>query len=188
MIATNDDPIQVHRNWKPTPLTTMIDSAVKRLASTLTGNDNQNHRESRNTIRARIHDAIDEPISTNAKLLHEYARNNDTHMLWRCIARCIERGIIDVTSQSDDEAIRAKGHGKPKIRPTTLTNEADIREECTSPDKALESILLHATSVGKEATRCAKQAKRLKEIINRLMRKAAGFPQRRNIDNTRGAD
>ena len=124
IIATNDDPIQVHRNRKPTPLTTMIDSTIKRLASTLTGNDDQNHKESRKTIRARIHSAIDAHISTNAKLLHEYARNNDTHILWRCIARCIERGIIDITSQSDDEANRAKGHGKPKIRPTTLTKRS----------------------------------------------------------------
>ena len=68
------------------------------------------------------------------------------------------------------------GHGKPNIKVTKVPANIPIREQATDADKATESIANHATAEGREAQRCQRQHRRLQQIIDRLKRKAAHFP------------
>ena len=68
-----------------------------------------------------------------------------------------------------------QGHGKPNIMEFTIKTNEDKPENITHPDKAMESLLQHASGVGKEASRCLSQSRRIQQIVTRLQKKAKGY-------------
>ena len=68
------------------------------------------------------------------------------------------------------------GHGKPSL--TTVKVETKMEEPLptSTADEATQDIMKDASQIGQEATRCARQARRLQEIVHRLRRKAADYP------------
>ena len=97
--------------------------------------------------------------------------------MWRIPAKFIERGIADGLELNEQLRKETKGHGKPNTCKQVIRTNLQPRDACVDKDKATQSLLDHATGEGKEGRRCLKQSRRISQIISRLRRKAAGYPQ-----------
>ena len=70
------------------------------------------------------------------------------------------------------EDLRAfRGHGKINIKKERVKEDLHETSHATDPDKAMESLMEHATVCGKQAIRCIKQGRRIQQIISRVQKK-----------------
>ena len=73
--------------------------------------------------------------------------------LWRTIAKCIERGIADITESADNRKWKQlMGHGKPNIRVTKVPFNIQDRHTINPTDDAEDSLMKHATGEGKDSS------------------------------------
>ena len=128
---------------------------------------------------------MDEQIKDNTEWMTTCLKNWNTHELWRAIARCIERGIANATTDDERELKAMGGHGKTNVKVCKVPFDIQHGELATAPDDAAKSLQEHSTAEGKEAQRCQRQQNRINQIIHRLRRRAAKFPMHNNSNHHR---
>ena len=158
-----------------------IDSLNReRAAANLEGNDNDEtkHKKAKDQVLDEVKNNMDSHFNWWCEQLHHHAGNHNTDALWRTIAKCIERGIVDTLNLDNRTKDTYYGHGKPFIKPTIVQTNMEETAKYTDPDAANASLAEHATQMGQDAKRCHLQAARMQQVLNRLKRQAAGYPVR----------
>ena len=132
-------------------------------------------------IYAEIHDRLPFEIFLQFGLHHgfHWASNaKGTKTLWRLLAKCFEKGIADDTELNNDEKRRATEHEKINLQKVKIATNCDNPEFHNDQDEAMESLHDNESEIGNEAKWCAKQGRRLQEMVHQLRRKAAVLPAR----------
>ena len=95
----NDTNIAANKNVKPGSLTQAINNDIKRRADSDHSNDNDDikHKNARKATRLAIQQCMDKHIDANIDLLQMCAQEWQSSRLWRTIAKCIDRAIINTT-------------------------------------------------------------------------------------------
>ena len=171
-IDTGKEKTWINKNIKPADLIVAFENYIKAAAEKVdTNNPSEALKQARRETIEKAHWHMDQLLIQNATALERNRKQGDTHQMWRCISRCIERGIGMAIGIQGEELRAYRGHGKTNIKNVPVKEELRENQEVTDPDKAMQSILEHATGCCKQAIRCIKQGRRIQQIISRVQKK-----------------